>query len=171
MTLPPGGHPRVASLALRAIHLQVARVSGSEEECGRKPESLYNITGLQQCHHKDGTPVEVLTYTKSLCYRPHSSSVKNRFRRADFCQLPPGGSDGRCRAGHPGRGVPTRIPSRRGDPCGRPQHHLPTTASLRGRQAVAISWWILQVLTPVPGDCHVGLRPPRNDVVISTRSF
>ena len=40
-TLPPGGHPRVASLALRAIHLQVAERS----EVGRgtaKSESLEN---------------------------------------------------------------------------------------------------------------------------------
>ena len=44
--LPPGGHPRVASLALRAIHLQVARVSGSEEECGRKSESPHNLSDL-----------------------------------------------------------------------------------------------------------------------------
>ena len=34
--LPPGGHPRVASLALRTIHLQVARPSASEEKAGRK---------------------------------------------------------------------------------------------------------------------------------------
>ena len=38
----------MASLALRAIHLQVARVSGSEEECGRKPGIQNNITDLHQ---------------------------------------------------------------------------------------------------------------------------
>ena len=44
-SLPPGGHPRVASLALRAIHLQVAP-KGSEEECGRKTDGQYNLSDL-----------------------------------------------------------------------------------------------------------------------------
>ena len=35
-SFPRGGHPRVASLALRTIHLQVARPSASEEKAGRK---------------------------------------------------------------------------------------------------------------------------------------
>ena len=36
---------------------------------------------------------EVFAFPKSLHYRPHSSSVTSRFRRADWRQLPPGGSD------------------------------------------------------------------------------
>ena len=43
----PGRHPRVASLALRAIHLRVAP-KGSGEECGWKSEGQQN---LQACAH------------------------------------------------------------------------------------------------------------------------
>ena len=37
---------------------------GSGEECGRKSESLYNITAPHQCHREDEALVEVLTYPK-----------------------------------------------------------------------------------------------------------
>ena len=49
--------------------------SGSGEECGRKAESLYNITDLRQRCHTVGALVEVFAFPKSLHYRPHSSSV------------------------------------------------------------------------------------------------
>ena len=48
-------HPRVASLALRAIHLQVAP-KGSEEECGREPDGQYNLSDLLQVWSWDDTP-------------------------------------------------------------------------------------------------------------------
>ena len=41
-------------------------------------------------------------------FRPNSSSVKIRFRSAEFCQLPPGGSGMRCRAGVISKGLPQK---------------------------------------------------------------
>ena len=73
-SLPPGGHPRVASLALRAIHLQVAP-KGSEEECGQKPESSYNTSGLHIGPLQDSPLEQVFRWAVIVSYRPHSASV------------------------------------------------------------------------------------------------
>ena len=48
--------------------------SGSEEEFGQKSESQHNSTDLHQCHHEDGTPVEVFGFQVVKGYLPHSSS-------------------------------------------------------------------------------------------------
>ena len=37
---------------------------GSGEECGRKPESQHNKTGLLQSYHEVGTLVEVFAFPK-----------------------------------------------------------------------------------------------------------
>ena len=91
------------------------------------------------------------------------------------------------KSGTTARVAPTRRNlSRRGCPCGSPYRaeQIRRTGSklprhcegqrpvvTEGNACGAISCWILQFFTSVPGDCHVGLWPPRNDVVISTRSF
>ena len=94
---PPGGHPRVASLALRAIHLRVAP-KGSGEECGRKPESQHNKTGLLQSYHEVGTLVEVFAFPKLFHCRPHSSSVRKTVLWDRFSDsFSPGEAIGCCR--------------------------------------------------------------------------
>ena len=66
---------------------------GSEEECGRKSESQHNESDLYKGRVQDEMPEQVLTLIIIAGCRPHSSSVTNRFRRADWRQLLPGRSD------------------------------------------------------------------------------
>ena len=56
---------------------------GSEEECGRKSESQHNESDLHKGRVQDEMPEQVLTLIIIAGCRPHSSSVTNRFRRAD----------------------------------------------------------------------------------------
>ena len=88
--------------------------SGSEEECGRLSESQHNISDILSGWMQDRTMVKVLTCSKQEHCRPHSSSVTNRFRRADWRQLPPGGSDGCCRTIATIFAFPVIGPGRRG---------------------------------------------------------
>ena len=93
-----------------------------------------------------------------------------------------------CGSGHPGRGVPTGltvgngpVPFRRTHRNDRSTpanpHNLPTChceAAGRGDRRECLWCNLLRHCTNphcLPGDCHVGLRPPRNDVVIFTWSF
>ena len=66
---------------------------GSEEECGRKSESQHNESDLHKGRVQEEMPEQVLTLIIIAGCRPHSSSVTNRFRRADWRQLLPGRSD------------------------------------------------------------------------------
>ena len=74
------------------------------------------------------------------------------------------------RNGHPGRGVPTGINAV-------DDYHLKTegpaeiSMSFRGAKPRGNLLEESRKSYEVPGDCHVGLRPPRNDVEILTRSF
>ena len=63
---------------------------GAGEECGRKGESQYN----QKTYSDTGrcNTEQVFGFLIIERYRPHSSSVTSRFRRADWRQLLPGRS-------------------------------------------------------------------------------
>ena len=71
---------------------------GSGEECGRKPESQHNKTGLLQSYHEVGTLVEVFAFPKLLHCRPHSSSVRKTVLWDRFSDsFSPGEAIGCCR--------------------------------------------------------------------------
>ena len=86
----PGRHPRVASLALWAIHLRVAP-KGSGEEFGRQPAMTVNkktFSNVASCVQ----PVQrsdMLYFISS--FRPHSSSVMESVPKSRFHDsFPPG---------------------------------------------------------------------------------
>ena len=64
---------------------------GRERNAGANPKVC---TAYQTyCRVGNRTLLQVFRFSVIQHYRPNSSSVTNRFRRADWRQLPPGGSD------------------------------------------------------------------------------
>ena len=71
---------------------------GSEEECGRKAESQYNISDLLSGWVRERTLVKVFAYPKSKHDRPHSSSVRKSVLWDRFSDsFSPGEAIGCCR--------------------------------------------------------------------------
>ena len=129
---PPGGHPRVASLALRAIHLRVAPEGGRETApsgaCGEQPPKAAlgerrNSGGNLQASTTQQTSNSVTTKTarlwKSLPFQNHYVTARiphqswhRLWRHHD--SFPPGEAFGRKLATFL---LLTRIPGK--DPVGR----------------------------------------------------
>ena len=87
---------------------------GSEEECGRKTESQYNISDLLSGWVRERTLVKVFAYPKSKHDRPHSSSVRKSVLWDRFSDsFSPGEAISRCardRSGGRYRGTVITVP-------------------------------------------------------------
>ena len=111
--------------------------AGRERNAGGKLKVCTTLQAYTGGGHRDA--VQVFKFPIIQRYRPHSSSVTSRFRRADWRQLPPGGSDFALRAGTSRTPSPTmwvdRIPARSGLKC----------CTIRGD----FLWYFMQIFTVI----------------------